>query len=173
MNPSRRNLLLLICYSCILSSLTFLHNPLISIINHRTEISTFPNTASANSHLFLSKTYDSGGTSNTTSWDSRETLPFVLKTNPDDPNIDPSSSSTNSLGTHHLPPLITSGDVLKIPTSSGPERYKVRRVRFLYKMDGARGRMRVTKKVLDVVRLGRERVERRLMKGLEGVEDDD
>jgi len=40
-------------------------------------------------------------------------------------------------------------------------------------MDGAKGRMRVTKKVLDVVRLGRERVERRLMKGLEGVEDDD
>ena len=123
---------------------------------HRT---TTPRSTSTN--LKMAKTYDFGDGSNSTlSWDSRETLPYILKT------TTPGDSS--HLGTHHLPPMIGKGDVIKL----NQESYKVRRVRFLYKMESPDVKYRVTKKVLDVTRLGRERIERKLMKGLEGVDDE-
>ena len=126
---------------------------------HHQTLTTTPRSTSTN--LKMAKTYDFGDGSNSTlSWDPRETLPYILKT------TTPGDSS--HLGTHHLPPMIGKGDVIKL----NQESYKVRRVRFLYKMESPDVKYRVTKKVLDVTRLGRERIERKLMKGLEGVDDE-
>ena len=86
---------------------------------------------------------------NSTSWDGRELLPYVLKL------TTPAAPVTN-LGTHHLPPLISKGDVVVV----NGDRLKVRRVRFLYKMEAPQMKYKVTKKVLDVTHERRAKIER-------------
>ncbi|GMI28762.1 hypothetical protein TrCOL_g2175 [Triparma columacea] len=110
--------------------------------------------------------------------DGRDTLPYVLKsTTP----IQESSSPSPSLGVYDLPPNLGKGDVLTFP-SGGPGgvgggggeevKYKVKRVRFLYKYSVGTRKLKVTKKILEVTELGRDKVERLLERnvGKEGEE---
>ena len=110
------------------------------------------------SSLFLAGSLPSDPTPqpyNATSWDNRELLPYSLRLTTPTEGQSPSlkkkntkrrlssssfSSSEANLGTHHLPPLVSKGDVVVV----NGKRYKVRRVRFLYKMESPQMKYRVS-----------------------------
>ena len=136
--------------------------PLLSVLFLLTSSLPLPSSPSRPSTALHYHPPPSSPSPNSTSWDDRELLPYVLHlTTPSSPSSSSSSSSSpqpsSSLGTHHLPPTISSGDYITLPPSL---RLRVKRVRHMYKMSSPSRRYRVVKKVLDVTEVGREKIER-------------
>eukprot|EP00520_Triparma_pacifica_P020114 CAMPEP_0118666976 /NCGR_PEP_ID=MMETSP0785-20121206/19520_1 /TAXON_ID=91992 /ORGANISM="Bolidomonas pacifica, Strain CCMP 1866" /LENGTH=146 /DNA_ID=CAMNT_0006561359 /DNA_START=258 /DNA_END=695 /DNA_ORIENTATION=+ len=122
-----------------------------------------------NHQVTLTTLYSKNVTTSQWPIDGRDTLPYTLKsTTPLQESTSPltPTPTSSSLGVYDLPPNLGKGDIITFPDGieGGPGReikYKVKRVRFLYKysMTGG-GSFKVTKKILEVTEVGRDKVER-------------